>query len=174
MVRHGQSEANAHKIVSGANESPLTDLGRQQAREAGQGAHDLGIDLIVCSPLTRAKETARIIANQIGYDPAGILVVPMLVERNLGELEGQSYTQDVRITGNYPDAEQRTGVEPIEQFHQRITEALQEILQVTSHNILIVCHINVGRMLRTIADNQEPMRMYEQPRLENGIIYRLK
>src|SRR5580765_3395811 len=86
FVRHGLSENNKLSIFSGQTESPLADEGREQARQAGQQAKDLHIDHIISSPLSRAHETAQIIAREIGYPEDKIEVSSLLVERHFGVL----------------------------------------------------------------------------------------
>ena len=60
LLRHGQTEFNVKKLVQGRCDSPLTDLGRQQARAAAAWlkAHSVVPDKVVSSPLGRAMDTA--------------------------------------------------------------------------------------------------------------------
>lgn len=168
-VRHGQSQANAHSIVSGAKESPLTHLGKEQARLAGEHLKGLGIDRIICSPLGRAQETAKIIAEVIDFPVANIVIIEDLRERCLGELESQSYAHNMRFNGNYPDTEAIPGVEPIAYVHGRVQHVLREVLQDKTHkNVLIVCHMNICRMLSAIVAGYEPLGMYSVQRFQNG------
>lgn len=169
VVRHGQSQANAHKVVAGSQESPLTELGKEQARLAGEHLLGLGIDHIVCSPMGRAQETAKIIAKVIGFPPSKIVINDNLRERTLGELESASYAHNPRHNGNYPDAETFAGVEPIAYLHGRVQSALRDVIKDTRHkNVLIVCHMNIGRMLGAIAAGYPPLGMYDVPRFQNG------
>lgn len=174
LIRHGQSKDNAHKIVSGSHETPLSGLGTEQAHAAGRNARALGIDLIVASPLGRAQQTAKIIAEEIGYPSGDILTIPELAERDLGKLEGTSYANNPRLNGNFPAVEHIQGVEKLEPFYARVQHALRQIVHDKHHhNVLIVCHVNTGRMLRTIAEGKKPFAMYGQIKLENGKIYPL-
>jgi bisphosphoglycerate-dependent phosphoglycerate mutase len=93
IVRHGESEYNAKGLLAGITDIPLTDTGREQARQAGAQLAQLGITRIVSSPLVRAYETARIIADTIGFDPEAIIVDERLHERNFGELEGTVWSE---------------------------------------------------------------------------------
>lgn len=74
LVRHGQSEANLAKLLSGRAESPLTALGHRQAAALGAalvGGRQLTATKpprIVSSPLGRARETAAVIAAAYGRD----------------------------------------------------------------------------------------------------------
>jgi ribonuclease H / adenosylcobalamin/alpha-ribazole phosphatase len=174
MVRHGQSKDNAHKIVSGTHETPLSELGKEQARAAGRHARGLAIDLIVASPLERAQHTARIIAEETGYPATDIVTIPEFSERDLGKLEGTSYAQNPRLNGNFPAVEHIVGVEKLPHFNHRVEHGLRQLLHDKQHKtILIVCHVGVGRMLRVVTAGKKPLELYDQPKLENGVIYPL-
>ena len=65
VVRHGQSNYNAQKIIQGrCNESVLTDRGIADAQQVGLALKELKIDAFYCSPLQRAKQTAATIHSQ--------------------------------------------------------------------------------------------------------------
>ncbi|HSE29222.1 MAG TPA: histidine phosphatase family protein [Candidatus Saccharimonadales bacterium] len=173
-MRHGQSQSNANKVVTGKQESKLTSVGQHQSEHASNLIKDLNIGLIVCSPLERAKDTAKIIANQIGYPDSAIIIDPDLTERALGELENKSYAKNPRMNGNFPETETVKGIESLEHLHARLNHFLKDILPQAKHkNILIVCHMNVGRMLQIIANGQKPTEFYDTPRLENARVHKL-
>lgn len=171
IIRHGQSTANANEIISGQQEGSLTKLGEEQAVLAAEKLHD--IDLIVTSPLLRARQTAEIVAQHLGYPPEEIQVLPDLIERNLGELEGKHYTDTAYGSGNTIEAEQAKGIEPIETLYERTKRALDYIYGLPGKNILIVCHNGSGRMLLNLVEGGEPLEMYSHPRLENAVVYPL-
>ena len=60
FTRHGQTVWNVENKICGATDSPLTDLGHEQAIELGKKilAEGIHIDEILYSPLIRAKATA--------------------------------------------------------------------------------------------------------------------
>jgi broad specificity phosphatase PhoE len=171
LVRHGQSEANRLRIVAGQRESPLSQLGKTQAEEAGETLRNSLIDKIVCSPQLRAQQTADIIARQLTINPIEISTIEELKERNLGELEGQSYANSPSRNGNAEDVEDVLGVEPLEDFYARIHKALNTIKKLPYQNILIVCHNGSGRMLQTVIEDKPMYELYRQPRLENAKVY---
>jgi uncharacterized phosphatase len=174
LLRHGQSNDNAHKIVSGSTETPLTELGKQQAKTAGEMARALDIDLIVCSPMGRAKQTAKLVAKEIGYPAEDIKIMKDFAERDLGELEGHSYAKNERLNGNFPAVDYILGVEPLPHFYSRVQHGLRKILaNKKHHSVLIVSHQGVGRMLRTVAHGKKPHDVYEQIHLNNGTLYPL-
>jgi broad specificity phosphatase PhoE len=69
LIRHGQSEFNAAHSDGAPDpmlfDAPLTALGRAQASEAREQAKTLGIQHVICTPLTRAIQTAKIIFDGI-------------------------------------------------------------------------------------------------------------
>lgn len=87
LVRHGQSTANASGVWQGRLDFPLSDKGRAQARLTGEAFAAGGLDTIYASPLSRAHETARLIASGAGFK-GEVVTLPGLMERRGGLLEG--------------------------------------------------------------------------------------
>ena len=173
-MRHGQSQANADHIVAGSHESPLSQLGQRQVGYAGETARQyFHFDLIVTSPMERARQSAQLVAEAIGYPTERIIVIEELRERNLGDVEGRDYAHAQQHNGNYEDVENVPGVEPIEHLWTRVKEAYQQLQHRPEKHILVVCHNGCGRMLRAIIKGGRPMGMYDQARLENAVFYQL-
>lgn len=82
LVRHGQSEFNAAftltRVDPGIRDPRLTDLGRQQAREAAAPLREAGVRRLICSPYWRTLETAEIIAEALAIP---VSVEPLVRER---------------------------------------------------------------------------------------------
>lgn len=174
FIRHGQSQANADHVIAGSHESPLSELGRHQARFAGETAKSfLHFDLVVSSPMNRALETAQLIATQLNYPSENILVLDGLRERNLGEVEGTTYRSVPGVDNNYEDAENVPGVEPVTSLFERMNAVYHSLQNRPEKRILVVGHNGCGRMLKVVVRGLEPMAMYEQPRTENAIFYKL-
>ena len=89
IARHGQNEDNARGILNGHRDLPLTDLGRQQARQLARHIKDreLVFDAVYASPLDRAFETAAIVATALGL--AEPIVHDDLIERDFGIMTGK-------------------------------------------------------------------------------------
>jgi phosphohistidine phosphatase len=70
LVRHGIAQDHLGGAVTSDSLRALTDAGRNETRQVAQGLKKLGVDadLIITSPLIRAKQTAEIIADVLGYD----------------------------------------------------------------------------------------------------------
>ena len=86
LIRHGQTDWNAQRRLQGSTDIPLNDVGRGQARVAVENLAGSDWDAIVSSPLSRAAETADLIAAGLGLTVARR--VPELTERSFGPAEG--------------------------------------------------------------------------------------
>jgi broad specificity phosphatase PhoE len=91
-ARHGENVANLTKTLSyRVFDGDLTDVGRGQARELGErlAAADAGqVQLLACSPLRRARQTAEIVGRRLGLPVA--MELDDLREVNVGDLDGRS------------------------------------------------------------------------------------
>jgi uncharacterized phosphatase len=159
FTRHGLTEMNKAGLRSGSTETPLAHEGREQAKVAGQHAKDLGIDVIACSTMGRAIETAEIIADEIGHPLSDIYKSELLVERHFGILEGQPYVPD-------NDTDDIENIETTEQLFERVRKALAWIETLPGDTVLVVAHGAVGRALRHIANKNIPFRDSHFPNAE--------
>jgi broad specificity phosphatase PhoE len=87
FLRHGESIGNAESRWQGQSDYDLTEKGRLQAQALADRWKSEGMkfDLIIASPLVRAKETAKIVAAALN---ANVEFDPILMERHIGEMEG--------------------------------------------------------------------------------------
>lgn len=93
LLRHGQTEFNVKKLVQGRCDSPLTDLGRQQAGMAATWikSHNVVPDKVVSSPLGRAMDTARLVATELLGPDAAVEPCEGIIERCYGSFEEGSH-----------------------------------------------------------------------------------
>lgn len=164
FCRHGLSQLNLEGRWAGSTETPLTDEGRAQAEAAGEKANELGIDYILCSPLSRAHETARIIARKIGYPEDQIDVNSLVVERHFGELEGEPWQPDLDLDG-FAD------IETMDTIKERAKLTLEHLGTIDADNILVVSHGQFGRVLRHMVHPELPIK--GSPRFGNAEIVQL-
>ena len=147
VVRHGQSEANAKRVLQGHMDSPLSNYGRLQARELAQRMISTGnnvFDLMYSSDLSRASETAKIISQILKIDK--ITYLPLLRELNLGIYEGLSLDEVnkrgllVNLQNDY--SKQAPGGESISSMIQRINSFLEIINIPTPQplSLLVITH----------------------------------
>lgn len=78
VVRHGETAINVKNLVNSWNMIGLNDKGKMQAREAGERIKNEKIDLIICSPLIRTRQTCKLI-NQ---NKIKVIYDRRLLERN--------------------------------------------------------------------------------------------
>lgn len=98
LVRHGQSTWNEEHRWAGQADPPLTDLGRLQAKEACPRLKEMDFKWVTSSDLSRARETASIIARELELELAPS--VTALKERQSGEICGlTSHEIDIRFPG---------------------------------------------------------------------------
>jgi broad specificity phosphatase PhoE len=143
LVRHGHTQMNEAGLFSGQTETPLTEKGKRQAAAAGEQASNLHIDYIVSSPLSRAHDTARIIAQTIGYPENKIELTDLLMERHFGSAEGAVYSRDF-------DMESIADAETLDALKKRLEQFWQHLQTIPADNILVVAHGSSGRMFRSI------------------------
>lgn len=143
IVRHGQTEWNRQKRIQGRADIPLNEKGKEQALETKNNLSSIDIDLIICSPLIRAKQTAEII--NIDRD-IKIIYDNRITERSFGKLEG-TFIKDVNFN-EFWDYYKNIKIENMESMHElfdRVNEFLENIISKYSNkNILIVSHGGVG------------------------------
>jgi probable phosphoglycerate mutase len=146
MVRHGESEGNRDRRFTLTSDTPLTPLGRQQAREVGDRIARLyHPEIIISSPFARARQTSEIIAEQLRLP---IEIVHDLHERDLGCLKGQSYDslrELVRTDPNYDPANgwawRPEGGESYEDVRKRVIVAVEELRRrYAGREIVVVSH----------------------------------
>ena len=93
FIRHGESEGNRTKKMQGHHDTPLTNIGRDQARAAGKYFAEKKIDKIFSSPLSRALETAQLIARFTSLDSGSIAQRNELKEIDTGIFSGLSFKE---------------------------------------------------------------------------------
>lgn len=142
LVRHGQTEYNRQGLFQGSSDVPLNDTGRDQAHVALDTVPPVDWDLAMSSSLSRAEETARIIAEDHDIPFAG--TEPRLVEIDWGSAEGNPVAE---MEERYPG---RTfpGRETTQSVVDRAAEALEDLAeQHPGKNVLIVAHGTLIRLL---------------------------
>ncbi len=86
LIRHGRSTWNAEGRVQGQADAPLDDTGREQAQKLAQKLRDIDFDAFYSSPLSRARETAKIVAEPHDLP---ITFDERLMERSFGNWTGK-------------------------------------------------------------------------------------
>ena len=143
FLRHGESVGNAEERFQGQSEYPLTEVGRLQTRALGERWLKSGmkLDLAITSPLMRAIETAKIIADLLKIP---VETDPIWMERNAGEIAGLTRQEALQ---RFPEPERRT---PYDAFGEngegdwelflRAGTAIHRLLKRPPGRYLIVTH----------------------------------
>ncbi|HSX18646.1 MAG TPA: histidine phosphatase family protein [Candidatus Saccharimonadales bacterium] len=148
LARHGETNWNSvSKIQGSSNSSILTKKGKSQAELLADKIQKMGVDVIYCSELKRAKQTAAIIAKKLKLP---IFYSSDLNERSFGVFEGgnveevfahlRSIPIDVRYLYQPEDGES------LAQFEKRVFLEAEEIIRINKEKtVLIVTHGGVIR-----------------------------
>ncbi|MCU0154819.1 histidine phosphatase family protein [Bacillus safensis] len=147
LVRHGETDWNAAKRIQGRTDIPLNDTGKWQAEQTGLYLKDVHWDVVISSPLTRAKETAHLILNHVH---APLVIMDDFIERDYGDAEGMSFEERQKL---FPD-KQYPNMEPIEKIQNRMLEGIEKVRAAyPDQHVLIVAHgAAIHALLTTLAD----------------------
>jgi isoleucyl-tRNA synthetase len=157
LMRHGEAESNLNFTINAdpSRKNPLTEKGRAQVRESAAALKDQGIDLIIHSEFERTRDTARIVAEELGLAEDALMCDPRLNELQAGpELEGKNWMDYEKL---YPNNEDRwfkhiDGVENRREHNRRLGEFLYEIdRRYAGKTILFVGHVSSLNALRYVA-----------------------
>ena len=147
FTRHGETVWNVENKICGVTDIPLTDKGRAQARALGRrlAAEPTGITRILCSPLIRASETARLIAAETGLP---LTVEPRLREQAFGRYEGTPRNGAAFALAKLHFIDRFDGGESMLQLAARIYALLDE-LRGQDGPVLLVAHNGIARVVQS-------------------------
>lgn len=158
LVRHGQTDWNLTGRIQGTADIPLNETGRAQARDAADALRDVAGDgetVVVCSDLSRARETAVIIAGMLGL--AEPEAVPALRERSYGVGEGMTAAELTARFGS-SRADDIPGAEARPLLRRRAVGALLQIADARPDSVVIaVTHgALIAEVVRSVTDERQP------------------
>lgn len=149
FTRHGETVWNVEDKICGMTDSPLTARGRAQAAELGQKvrASGLHIDEIICSPLSRAADTARAVAEATGIP---LRVDARLREQAFGRYEGTGPRNSPAFSASKMRfADRYSGGESMLQLAQRVYNLLDELRAQPGKTCLLVAHNGIARVVQS-------------------------
>ncbi|MDI7741166.1 histidine phosphatase family protein [Lysinibacillus fusiformis] len=149
IVRHGETDWNAQGKLQGKTDISLNQNGIVQANECKNTLSSNDWDLIITSPLKRAKETAEIINTEM---KAPLIEMEDFIERSFGDAEGM--TESERTTAfpdkNYSNQEDRIS------FSKRVIKGIEKINELyQGKKIILVAHGAVINAILTHFSNGE-------------------
>lgn len=162
LVRHGETDWNRQRRIQGSTDIPLNATGRDQARRAGRVLAGRAWSRIIASPLSRAAETATLIAEEARlaapeFDAA-------FVERHYGEAEGLTGAE---LDARFPDGVEVPGRESREAVAERVLAGLHRLAaEHPGESVIVVAH---GGVIRSVLESVAPGR-HREP-ITNGSVH---
>ena len=151
LLRHGQTDWNINFLLQGVTDIPMNQTGIEQVKRAALAIKAEDWDIVLTSPLSRARQTAEIIASQHGFSE--IIEQELLIERSFGEAEGLSHEQ---WRAKYSNLDQIPGGESRTQLAERSNLLLATISEkLAGKRVLAISHGALIRALLSIASNNE-------------------
>lgn len=145
VVRHGETIWNVQKRVQGISDIPLTEKGMKDAEELQDLISTLNIDVVISSPLERARETAKILIDS----KLPVNTDDRIKERDWGMNEGALIdTVDRWDCWDVILNTKVQNIECIQDFMDRVSNFIEEIkIKYKDKNVLIVTHSAVSRVI---------------------------
>lgn len=166
FVRHGETDLNNPvRRMQGISDYDLNANGIKQAENTRNKLAEENFDIIISSPLKRAKHTAEIINEFKNLD---IIFDDRIVERNYGQLEGQLFNK------NYCNLDydfESIGGESMERYKARLKDFISEIKKkYYNKKVLVVAHNGVISVLSCILEGEPEDKNFESLGIKNGEI----
>ena len=167
FLRHGQAENNTKRILAGRTEGvPLTKIGMEQAEQIGKYLKPIDISAIYSSPIERANNTAKIVAesNSIDYK-----LDERLTELDMGKFTRMSYDKIFAKHGNvflkfYSNDPiiSKYNVETFPHVQKRVMDMLDyTIKKHDQENVLLVTHMDPIKSVIAKVIDLKPLSLFE-------------
>lgn len=143
LFRHGQTDWNIDLRLQGTADIPMNEVGIAQVQRAAGEIAKQSWDLILASPLGRARHSAEIIASHTGH--AEIIQTDLLLERAFGIGEGMLYSQWQEKFAHLDSIPGAESADQVLQRSERLLSYVQE--QYEGRRILAVSH---GALIRFV------------------------
>ena len=167
VIRHGQTDWNVAGKTQGSIETTLNEAGIKQAEIISEELKNTKLDVVLCSPQNRCKETAEIICKDRNIP---IIEIDELKERGFGEFEGKKKGIDYdwiefwnwEANNHYEQAEN------VREFYKRVSDIIEKIKKdYTEKNLLLVTHSGVCAMIYCYLNNLKPNGKLKVPGTQN-------
>ncbi|WP_404456813.1 histidine phosphatase family protein [Oceanobacillus kapialis] len=149
LIRHGETDWNLKGQLQGSTDIPLNDTGVRQAEESAAYLNAEDYDVLIASPMKRAKRTAEIINSSLNLP---FEEMEDFAERSFGDAEG--LTMEER-TSQYPDKQYPNQEEP-EDFIKRVMNGVDKVIEkYPDKRVLLVAHGAVINAILTTVSGGE-------------------
>jgi len=164
LLRHGETPLSIERRFSGRGEPTLSDRGFAQAKAAAQRLGEIDIAAVVSSPLKRATQTARPVADAIGVE---VQVEDDLVETDFGEWEGLTFAE---VRKRWPEELSAwlanpevapPGGEAFTATFDRVQRARDRVVEAhAGAAVVVVSHVTPIKTLLRLALDAPPSALY--------------
>ena len=179
LIRHGESEWNRAGRIQGQVNSPLTDLGINQAKAISDYLSGIFLNQelkIYTSPLDRAIQTAEIIAQGIDHPSSKIIIEERLNDFSLGEISGtfgwdkvaEIFPEQAQLRLQDPMRFHPSGGESGAEFEARLRSLLEDLMDDGTLK-LMVSHGIVNKFIRGILKNLSGKEIIDLGESQNTI-----
>jgi len=183
LLRHGQSVWNFEQRFAGSSDVELTQLGLEQARNAGRLMRErrFHFHVVYTSLMRRARRTAEEALAQMSVDGIAVHAMARLNERHFGDLEGMKFTEAAERFGQqwgqpWLWGKRPPGGESMEDVAARLQPFLTDHLLpdlISGRRPLVVAHGNTIRVLDELLRRGEGTRLETIP-TATPLLYRLE
>lgn len=180
LLRHGETDWNKEGRIQGHTDIPLNENGKKQIAQVTAGLAGIcpSMDVILCSPLSRTKESAGIAAEQLHYPKDKIIEEPLLIERSFGDAEGLTAVEREKKYPNYHYSDIGyvfPGMESFEELRERARSVFQKIVDTYNdkENILAVSHGAMLAAVITVVTNEKIAYFSDKISLDSGSLFRV-
>ena len=151
VVRHGQTIVNVKKLINARNIIGINSTGKKEAEVAANQIEKEKIDLIICSPLRRTKQTCNI----INKNKIKVIYDKRILERDSGSMQFQKIEKlDFSEWYNINKDKVYKNSEGFKSILERVKNFLEEIkIKYPNKNILIVTHGDVCKAIYAYLSN---------------------
>jgi len=179
LIRHGQTVWNTQMKTQGRTDIMLDEIGRIQSEKLAERVRTLKLRAVYSSPLSRAKETAKLIADLHGLD---VISHELLMERDFGAWEGtpfktlmEKYPDEVKSWEKDPFAYTPPDAEPLSKVLSRCVAFLDEVYKTYTidDTVLAVGHSIPLRLMIAHSIGLSPLKIHSL-RLDNAAYTELK
>jgi isoleucyl-tRNA synthetase len=154
-MRHGEAENNTKEVLSANPNTPhhLTEKGKMQVEKTARVLKDIKFDYIFVSPFVRTRDTAKILAENLGISADKVLVEERLSEYNMGKWDGKPVSEYEEYFANndwYVNAPE--GGETYADVQKRVGSLLYDLeKKYDGKKILLVTHQLTSFFLKVVA-----------------------
>lgn len=178
IIRHGETTGNDAGRFQGSTDCQLSERGRQQIDRLGERCRDLPFEVLISSPLVRARETAEAANRHHGLP---LQIELDVAEMHCGDWEEKSwdelragYPAEMELWREKPWLFQSPGGENMQQVYQRVNRALLRILEENrGRTIAVVSHGCAIRNALCFFHGHDIERLNEMPWVRNTSITRI-